>query len=223
MHACFRNMTRSSVGAIGSVAVAFLLLSIAQGRSCSGAETDNSKLRAAMLDVNSSPLGALLEQRLLTNHEVQWLERNEIEWILKEQDLSQLLGAAAVSQRVNVGELLKADLLVILKHVDKPEKHADLVVCETGRGLRLLVDSLPTTDDPEADALMLDAWVKQAMRKYREEIKTVVAVPPFVSNNLTSNMWRHFFAPPMRKTTTKVVCKLDHSSALCSASISRIS
>lgn len=75
---------------------------------------------AALLDVDRTPIGALLEQRLLANPQAKWLERNEVNRILKEQELSALITADAVSRRVAMGQLLKADLLVILKQRSKP-------------------------------------------------------------------------------------------------------
>jgi hypothetical protein len=88
---------------------------------------------AALIDVDRSPVGALLEQTLLADKEAQWLERTEIDRVLRERELGALLGPAAAAERSSVGRLLKADLLVLLRHAATPAEHADLVVCETSR------------------------------------------------------------------------------------------
>jgi hypothetical protein len=114
---------------------------------------------AALLDLDRTPIGALLEQRLLASPRAKWLERNEVNRILKEQELSTLITADAVSRRVAMGQLLKADLLVILKQHSKPKKHVQLTVCETKRGLRPLVDPLSRRIEVASDEIQFGSML----------------------------------------------------------------
>lgn len=148
-------------------------------------EPNQHRPTAAFLELEGSPLTGLLEGRLLENPRVVWLERNAIEEIQREQKLQGLAEAAATRRRVAIGKLLKADLLVLLRHVEKPKEHLQLVVCETKRGLRLAVDRMVLTPKVEADVQQLSALVERAIARHGQEIREICAVPPFVSNDLT--------------------------------------
>jgi hypothetical protein len=144
-----------------------------------------SRPTAAFLDADRSSLGALVEQRLLADPRATWLERVEIGRMLAEQKIGKLFGAAAGSDRVALGRLLKAEVLVVLRSGEqRGQLFAELVVAETGGGLRLLVRKLPLTGRTEADADALARLVEEGLAKHREEIKEVCAVPPFHSRDL---------------------------------------
>jgi hypothetical protein len=90
--------------------------------------------------------------------------------------------------------MLKAQLLVSLragiKEVEQDGKkqqvpYAELVVSETGQGVRLLVRTIPTSESSAKDAVILPGLVDEAMRRYGQRIDEIFAVPPFMSNNLT--------------------------------------
>ncbi len=72
----------------------------AADRETSGSEAPSPRPTAAYLNTDASPLGALLEQRLLANARAVWLERNAVEAVQREQQLQSLLSAAAVGERV---------------------------------------------------------------------------------------------------------------------------
>ena len=148
-------------------------------------EPKGQRPTAAFLELGGSPLAALLEGRLLESPRAVWLERNAIEEIRREQKLEALMDAAAGRQRVAIGKLLKADLLVLLRHFDAPKEHVELVVCETERGLRLAVHQVVVTASVEGDVRQLTTLVEQAIAKHGQEIREICAVPPFVSNDLT--------------------------------------
>ncbi|MDD3926865.1 MAG: HEAT repeat domain-containing protein, partial [bacterium] len=139
--------------------------------------------------LNQSPLFIILESNLLQDKEIKLLERNRIEQVLKEQELSLMFSPEGGNARVSAGKILKTDLLILMKAgeragEDKKVKHIDLVVSETGTGLRLLVSSLPWTDDAESDALSLETLINKAITKHGEKIKEICAVPPFFSRDL---------------------------------------
>src|SRR5436309_1411877 len=78
----------------------------------SGARADP---KAALLDFQRLPIVALLESELLSANIATWVERNEIERVLDEQKLQLLFGADAGADRVRLGRILKADILVLAR------------------------------------------------------------------------------------------------------------
>ena len=92
--------------------------------------------------------------------------------------------AAGVAQRTSLGKLLQADLLVLIEGRKEPRPHAQVVVCETRQGLRLYAAPVEFSEDPEAVAELVVQAVEAAMGKNAEQIREIIAVPPFVSNDL---------------------------------------
>ncbi len=144
-----------------------------------------AKPTAAFLDATGQPVGNLLEQSLLASKKVVWVERTEIDKVLRERKITELLGPAACSERAVLGRLLKADVLVLMAPGSGPEKQVQLVVCETGQGLRLAAQTVPAGGDAAATVKRLTALVDDALARQGQPIREIVAVPYFVSNNLT--------------------------------------
>ncbi len=140
-----------------------------------------------MLDPEKLDRAALLEVKLTADPSAVWVERNAIDQILKEQQVQTLFGADGVGQRVNLGRLPgKADVLVMVRRVkEAKEPTIAVIICETAGGLRLLVSGIAESKDAAGDVENLRSAVTDGLKKYREMVKEVVAVPPFVSNNLT--------------------------------------
>lgn len=127
----------------------------------------------------------VVEARLLGMGGVTFVERAEVEKLLRERQLQALLGPEAGTGRAAAGRLLKADLLVLLRGADAPKPHIDVVACETAGGLRLCNLPVPLSGDPQADAEQVGRIVARVFRERGGAIRGVVAVPPFVSNDLT--------------------------------------
>ena len=157
----------------------------AGSEEATGPEPQRHRPTTAFLDLDGSPLARLLEQRLLVSTPAAWLERNRLDELLREQKLQGLVDAAATRRRVSIGKLLKADLLVLLRHLETPKEHVQLVVCETSRGLRLAVHRVVISPKVEEDVRRLADFVERAIEKRGQEIREICAVPPFVSNDLT--------------------------------------
>ena len=143
----------------------------------------------ALIDSTKLPVTALLETRLLNSDGATWVERSQIDRILAEQQLQNAFGAAAVQARATLGEALKADVLILLRSAKNPQPNGpaiiDCVVCETQRGLRLKTMSLAIDDkNQEETADALEKLVLESLKKYAEKIETIVAVPPFLSEDL---------------------------------------
>ena len=139
----------------------------------------------ALLDPEQTPRAAMLEAKLLADTGATWVERGNIAVVLKEQKLQAMFAPQGVSDRVKLGKLLKADVLVMVRPVkDAKEVALEVVVSETAGGLRLLVRSVPVTKDADVDVAALLAAVRAGIKKHGETIKEVVAAPPFASENL---------------------------------------
>ncbi len=140
----------------------------------------------ALLDPEKAPRVALLEAKLLADSSATWVERAGVDKVLQEQKLQALFSPQGVGERVKLGKLLKADVLVLVRPIKEPQPALEVVVSETGGGLRLAVAPVPVTANPDADVIALAAAVRAGIKKYGEKIKEVVAVPPFVSQDLTT-------------------------------------
>lgn len=137
------------------------------------------------LNLRDSPLVSLLEVRLSRHRGLRMLERMDVAKILQEQKLQLAFSPEGGVERVAIGRLLKADMLVLLRAGKEKAKYVDVVVCETKGGLRLLVRKTAWSDKPAEDAARLEALTGQALGKYRENVAEICAVPPFVSRDLT--------------------------------------
>jgi tetratricopeptide (TPR) repeat protein len=139
----------------------------------------------ALLDPEKTPRAALLEAKLLAEPGATWVERAGIDAVLKEQKLQAAFGPQGVGVRVKLGKLFKADVLVMVRVVKQANAEVlELVVSETAGGLRLLRRAVPVTKSADEDVAALLAAAREGIRKHGEKITDVVAVPPFVSNDL---------------------------------------
>jgi hypothetical protein len=80
----------------------------------SGAGQTNAGTTAALVDADKSPLGTLLEAALLTGSKLTWVERNQIDKIVAEQQLQVAFSPEGIAARSSLGRLLKADVLILL-------------------------------------------------------------------------------------------------------------
>lgn len=151
-----------------------------------GAPPASGELRCAFIDIDQSPLGGLVEAELLTRPEVEWLERTEIQKLIAERQLQPLLAATAGNDRTALGQVLKADVLVILKTTTQNDQSfGELVVAETRSGLRLVSQRLPLSRDLQETATLAAKLVDGGISKAGKGVKHVFAIPPFLSNDLT--------------------------------------
>ncbi len=149
---------------------------------------ESEKPRCALIAADTSPVVTLLEVKLLARDSETWLERGEIDRILAEQELQAVFGAKEGANRVALGKILKADVLVLLRSgVRDKQPFAELVVAETAGGLRLLARSVPLTEEPESDAEDLQDLIDVALAKHREAIREIYAIPPFVNQDLAND------------------------------------
>jgi hypothetical protein len=137
------------------------------------------------LGLRDSPIIALLETQLANLEQVRLVERNEIDRVLREQELNLLFAPEGAGQRVKAGALVKADLLLLLRA--KQERGADrsiqAVVCETKGGLRLRVANVPWPEREQATADRLVSILVQGLDKYAAPVRHLFAVPAFTGGD----------------------------------------
>ena len=120
----FRAIARAF--SAGALVAAVLLVAWPPKRSYgderSPHSSDSVRPTAAFLDLSHTALGGLVERRVLQNPDADWLERAEIETVLRERELQALMSPEACGERAAIGRLLKADLLILLRHVRRAER-----------------------------------------------------------------------------------------------------
>ncbi len=151
----------------------------------------------------------LLEAKLAGQEGITLVNRTDFEKVVTEQVLSTAFAADGVKSRIELGKMLKADLLVFLRErkskVDsispttaskpsdnpstsneKPKQVIELAVADTHRGLRLVMD-IQFWEPDKTDAT-LKAFAEAIGRARdlagRDDLK-VFAVPPFESKNIS--------------------------------------
>jgi len=185
------------------------------------AKNGRPRLTAAFVDLDGSPLGALVERRLLDDSRAVWLERARIDEVLAEQELAALFGGGAPRDRVALGHILKADLLLLLRKGERESApFGELVVAETRGGLRLLARKVPLSDDVETDAERVAELAHAAMARFGGETLRVFAVPPFISNDLTHELdhlrgaYASLFAQALQARPGVYVVELEEAEAI---------
>ncbi|NLX24270.1 MAG: hypothetical protein GXY55_21690 [Phycisphaerae bacterium] len=145
----------------------------------------------ATTDVEQSGLADVLATELSQRPGVQLLERAEVEAATRELALSQVAGSGFPNVRLQLGRLLKADALILLA-VETVGEDADqreslrIVISETTCGARLHLDSLEhPIADPQVFTQHVAGMVDRVINQYASGLLRVVAVPPFVSDNIS--------------------------------------
>src|SRR4051812_19628627 len=175
-----------------TIFLAVLWSNVACGRE---RELEQAIPTVAVIDDGETKIVPLLEAQLTTSKTAIWVERNQIETILKEQRLQAAFSADAVQQRARLGQLLKCDLLILIRTVPAPPgdvapvggpKSAGVIECtisETKHGLRLLTAYIPQDKDAESSVRKLVTAADQGIDKWRQKVVQVFAVPPLVSDD----------------------------------------
>lgn len=139
---------------------------------------DRSAIDTGIPDLLTAELGQV--------ENVQLVERAAIADILREQQLASALNPGGTAQRLQLGKLLKADLLVLLRVVKSAkEQHLSFTISETSVGARLRTEFLSISSrDPDLIAVECRELFQQTQRHFRDGMKHLIAVLPFESNNL---------------------------------------
>ncbi|MFM9961812.1 MAG: CsgG/HfaB family protein [Planctomycetaceae bacterium] len=137
-------------------------------------------------EIHESGLSDLLTAQL-TAANVELVEREQLDAVTREIELSKLLGADGAAQRLKVGQLTKADALILLSVVEHDKKKfVKLVISDCRYGSRLRLEHFPFAAD-RADKLADEIALATAdtRKKFARGVERIVAVSPFLSKNLT--------------------------------------
>ncbi len=142
----------------------------------------------------STGVQELLEQRLLMVPSITIVERSLIDKILAELALSTSQGKLELKKRLQLGKLLKADILVFLSEA-KWDKNTSVSVrvVESETGLQLAAETcLWEKDDAEATLTSLFGAVSTGLERHRTGFRAIVAVPPLECTDRSPNQahWR---------------------------------
>ncbi len=137
------------------------------------------------LDLHKSPVLDLIYTSLTGSPGVALLERQEIDKILEEQALQLAWTAEGMDARRQIGQLLKADLVVLLEGSRKGSvRKLDVVVANTAMGLRLLkAQHAWDESDPETVAEDIVQDVLEAITRNQQPLRQIVAVSPFLGQD----------------------------------------
>ncbi len=188
--------------AIFAIACGALLFSASITIAKNGAAKDDDSppakpLRLAIVAsdaVQQTGLSDLLTVAMTDQADVNLVERDSLDEAIAELELSALFGAKAAGERLRLGQMLRADMLVLLADErgvpvaksKKPPRRLRLVVADTRYGARLGV-TLFDLDRvrPEELSEKIVSRVGQIRRRFSGEIKRVYAVTAFVSKSLS--------------------------------------
>ena len=140
----------------------------------------------ATSETRDSGLSDLLMAEL-SQRSFELVEREQLAVITKEIELSKLLSPEGSSQRLKVGQLTKADALVLLSLVEHDKKQfVKLVISDCRYGSRLRLEHFPfAADRLDKLAVEISQAAAETRTKFARGVERIVAVSPFLSKNLT--------------------------------------
>ena len=131
-----------------------------------------------------------LEPRLLAAlnevQQVQLLDREHLQRVIRELTLSEAMGPDQVPQRLQLGQLLPADAVLIV--TAQPDKSLRLIIVDCRLGIRLHAQTFPSSAELLAGAPSL---IQAMQQQFPGGVKRVIAVPPFVNRDLTHDHDAH--------------------------------
>jgi hypothetical protein len=135
----------------------------------------------------AAAVAALVEVELAARDDLAVVERAQVDKAIREQAVAEALGPQGAGRRTALGRVLGADLLVLTSARDRPVPAVDVVVCETGMGVRLCAEPVVLSADAGADAAAVGRLVAAAAgrRTAGAGHQRVVAVPPLLNRDLT--------------------------------------
>ncbi|GEM_PF-1834717 len=115
------------------------------------------------------------------------VEREQIAELTREIELAQYFGAAQIEQRVRLGQLLKADALILLRqgeHNDLP--FVRLIVSDCTVGARLHTEHFDLKLEAIDDLVeSIGASVQQTQKRFAQGVERLITVSPLLSKNFT--------------------------------------
>ena len=177
--------------------VCCVIISVTLSFSCGGVECqaqeagDNWRRWAIIStnDVDQMGVSDLLFAELAARDNLELVERGELAKVLAEQELQRLGAVGGTAARLEVGQLLAADALLFLG-IDNAREGQFLTfwICDCRTGARVTHERVPTRAGFRDEVVKLCLERVDAVRKqYPAGVRGIVAVPPFVSQNLVQD------------------------------------
>ena len=138
-------------------------------------------------DLEATGFNDLAFVEFLAIEGMELVERNQISQIVGELELAGYQGEDATGNRLRLGQLLQADVLLLLS-IEKDSKGPILcvVVSETRFGARLFTSRYRlNTEDMSVAARWLSEEARKLRSRFEGGIRHLIAVSPFLSKNLT--------------------------------------
>jgi hypothetical protein len=140
----------------------------------------------ALLNLDRSPLGTLLEARLRDKKMVNWWPRWATGKLLADVQVYPGLDLIGATPDPKTDKPALPDAIILVRTwIEGEERHAAVVVCEPGLGLRLGAQRVPLSGEAAKDVDALASAATSGLKKLGETMRQLWAVPPFRSNDLT--------------------------------------
>ena len=129
----------------------------------------------------------------LSAKSIELVEREELSAITKEIELSKLLGADAAAGRLKVGQLAKADALVLLSVIEhEKQRFVKLVVSDCRYGSRLRRDQFRfKAEQADEVAKNVAQAVIETRSQFLQGVERILAVTPLLSKNVSHDFDRY--------------------------------
>lgn len=137
-------------------------------------------------EVVASGLPDLLTVRLSQHETVQLVERESLVAAMKELQLTALVKADQVGQRLQLGRILKANALMVLSFERANGKQLlRVVVCDADLGVRLWEGRFPYRGKKDVEQLVqhCSATVDEVLQRFAGGVEHIIAVPAFLSED----------------------------------------
>ena len=143
--------------------------------------------RVAILNLDRSSLGALVEAALRDKKMVNWWPRGATARLLADAQFHIGVDLPPPAQESTERPPLPDAIVIIWTQVGGDARQAEVVVCEPGLGLRLGAKQVALAGEPAKDVAALADAATSGLKKLGEKMRQLWAVPPFHSSDLLTS------------------------------------
>ena len=136
--------------------------------------------------VRTSGVSDLLTAELSAVPRLELVERDELAAVLRELEIDDLFGTRSSNARLRLGQTLKADVLLLLKQVDRDgASYLQWTIAECSLGARLRSDvAVLDREQPERTVLQIVDEVQNTRERFSNGVEQLIAVSPFLSQDM---------------------------------------
>ena len=131
--------------------------------------------------LSQTGISELLTARLSETADVELVERDQLDLVTKELELSALAGPNDAAKRLILGRVLAADAIMLIDTATfNDQQFVKVVVSDTRNGVRLWIDYLPYSGNEFARVVELcGEVVPEVQRRFRQGVQHVLAISCF--------------------------------------------